>query len=63
MQTCIYVMYACNAGDTVSIPGSGRPLKKEMTTHAGVLAWRISWTDELTSTVHGSQKSQTLLNN
>ena len=24
VQTCIYVMYACNAGDTVSILVSGR---------------------------------------
>ena len=31
-----------NAGDTGSIPGSGRcPLEKGMTTHSSILAWRI----------------------
>ena len=37
---------ACNAGDPGSIPGSGRPLEKEMTTHSSILVWRISWTEE-----------------
>ena len=31
---------AWNAGDLGSIPGSGRPLEKEMTTHYSILAWR-----------------------
>jgi len=37
-----------NAGDTrdtVSIPGSGRSLEKEMATHSSILAWRIPWTE------------------
>ena len=34
---------AWNAGDLGSIPGSGRPLEKEMTTHYSILAWRLSW--------------------
>ena len=29
-----------------SIPGSGRPLEKEMATHSSILAWRIPWTEE-----------------
>ena len=41
---------ACNAGDSGSIPGSGRshedPLEKGMATHSSVLAWRIPWTEE-----------------
>ena len=35
-----------NAGDAGLIPGSGRPLKKEMATHSSILAWRIPWTKE-----------------
>ena len=31
-----------NAGEA----GSGRPLEKEMTTHASILAWRIPRTEE-----------------
>ena len=33
-------------GDVGSIPGSGRFLEKEMTTHSSILAWRISWMEE-----------------
>ena len=29
------------------IPGSGRPLEKEMTSHFNILAWEIPWTQEL----------------
>ena len=35
-----------NAGDSGSIPGSGRSLEKEMTTHFHILAWEIQWTEE-----------------
>ena len=35
-----------NAGDTGSIPGSGRPPEKEMATHSSILAWEITWTEE-----------------
>ena len=38
-----------NAGEirgTSSISGSGRPPEEEMATHSGVLAWKISWTEE-----------------
>ena len=38
-----------NAGDEVdmgSIPGVGRPLEKEMTTHSRILAWKILCTKE-----------------
>ena len=38
---------ACNAGDLGSIPGSGRSPVKEMATHSSILAWRISWMEEL----------------
>ena len=32
--------------DVGSIPGSGRPLEKEVATHSSSLAQRISWTEE-----------------
>ena len=35
-----------NAGDTGSIPGSGRSLEEEMATHSSILAWEIPWTEE-----------------
>ena len=38
---------AANTGDSSSIPGSGRPLEKEMATHSSILAWEISWTESL----------------
>ena len=37
---------ASNAGDLGSIPGSGRPLEKEMAIHSSILAWRIPWTEK-----------------
>ena len=37
---------AGNAGDLGSIPSQEDPLKKGMTTHSSVLAWRIPWTEE-----------------
>ena len=49
-----------SAGDAGLIPGSGRPLEKEMATHSSILACEISWTEEpgrLQSMV--LQKSQT----
>ena len=53
-----------NAIDLGSIPGSGRPLEKEMTTQSSILAWEIPWTEEpggLQSM--GLQKSRTELGN
>ena len=35
-----------NAGNTGLIPGSGRPLEKEMATPSSILAWEIPWTEE-----------------
>ena len=35
-----------NAGDTGSIPGSGRSPGKGMATHSSFLAWKIPWTEE-----------------
>ena len=35
-----------NAGDSGSIPGSGRSLEKRMATHSNILAWRIPWTEK-----------------
>ena len=35
-----------NAEVSGSIPGSGRPLEKEMASHSSVLAWEIPWTEE-----------------
>ena len=37
---------AYNAGNLSSIPGWGRSLDKEMTTHSSTLAWKIPWTEE-----------------
>ena len=37
---------ACDAGDSGSIPGSGRSLEKGMATHSSILPWRIPWTEE-----------------
>ena len=48
-----------NAGDVDLIPGSGRPLEKEMATHPSTLAWEIPWTEAWWSIVHGGAKSQT----
>ena len=50
---------ACNAGDLVLIPGSGRFPGEGMATHSSILAWRIPWTE---ATVHGVTKSQIQLN-
>ena len=35
-----------DAGDTGSIPGSGRSLGVEMATHSSILAWKIPWAEE-----------------
>ena len=35
-----------SAGDTGLIPGWEDPLEKEMATDCGILAWKISWTEE-----------------
>ena len=35
-----------NVGEAGSIPGSGKPLEKEMVTHSSILAWEIPWTEE-----------------
>ena len=35
---------ACSAGNPGMIPGQEEALKKEMTTHSSILAWRIPWT-------------------
>ena len=34
------------AGDTGSIPGTGRHPGGGMVTHSSILAWRIPWTEE-----------------
>ena len=36
----------CKAGDSSSIPGSGRSPAKEVATHSSILAWEIAWTEE-----------------
>ena len=36
----------CSAGDPGSIPGWGRSLEKEMTTHSSTIAWKIPWMEE-----------------
>ena len=37
---------ASQAGDTDSIPGSGRSLEKEVANHSSILAWKTPWTEE-----------------
>ena len=37
---------SANAGDTGSIPGSGNPLVKDLTTHSSIFSWEIPWTEE-----------------
>ena len=56
---------ACNAGDLGSIPGSGRPSRRQWLL-TPVLAWRIPWMEEPGGTVArqahpsvGSQESDT----
>ena len=34
-----------NAGDTGSIPGLERSLKKKMATNSSILVWEITWTE------------------
>ena len=49
-----------NVGDTGLIPGSGRPLEKEMAAHSSIIAWKTPWTEEPGGVQSmGSQKSQT----
>ena len=50
-----------NAADVGLIPGSRRPLQKEITTYASIFAWEIPWTERGTwqATVHRVAKSQT----
>ena len=54
---------ACNAGDLGSIPGSGRSLEKEMTTHSSILSCLENPMDggAWWATVHGIAKSRTQL--
>ena len=35
-----------NAGDMVSVPGSGRSPEGGIATHSSFLAWEIPWTEE-----------------
>ena len=37
---------AYDVGDPGSIPGSGDPLEKQMTTHSSILTWRIARIEE-----------------
>ena len=37
---------AGDPGDAGSIPGLGRPLKKEKATYSSILAWEIPWTED-----------------
>ena len=45
-----------NAGDTGSIPMSGRSPEEDMTTHSSTLAWEIPWTEGPGGLVIGSQR-------
>ena len=52
-----------NAGDVrdgvQSLVQEEDPLEEGMETHSSILAWEISWTEELRATIHGVTKSQT----
>ena len=37
---------ACHAGGPGLIPGSGRPLEKDMATRSSTVVWRIPWMEE-----------------
>ena len=50
-----------DTGDAGLIPGSARPLEKEMATHSSVLNWGIPQTGAWRATVPGVAKSQTRL--
>ena len=45
--------------DTVQSLGWEDPLKKEMTTHSSILAWKIPWTEELGGPQSTGSQSQT----
>ena len=46
---------ACNAGDTGSIPGSGRSPGEGNGNYSSILAWEFPWTEEpgRVAKVHG----------
>ena len=46
MRSSVGKESAWKAGDSSSIPGSGRSPGKEMATHSSIHAWRIQWTEE-----------------
>ena len=53
-----------NPGDSSSIPGSGRSLGEGNGNLVNILAWEISWTEELDGLQSkGLQKSETRLSN
>ena len=41
----------------VQFLGPEDSLKKEMTTHSSILAWKIPWTEAWKGTVHGHKES------
>ena len=45
-----------NAGDTGSIPVSGRFPEEDVTTHSSTLAWEIPWREGPGGLVTGSQR-------
>ena len=50
-----------NAGDTGSIPGSGRSRGEGNATHSSILVWEIPWTEEPDrATVHGILQARIL---
>ena len=51
---------ACNAGDTGSIPGSGRSPGEDGYS-SSILAWRSPWTEELGGLQSTGSQSQTRL--
>ena len=52
-----------NAGDIREVQSLGweDPLEEGMATQSNILAWRISWTEELRATVHRVTKNWTQL--
>ena len=52
---------AGHTGHADSVPGSGRPLQKELTTHSSMLDWEFHGQGAWQAAVHGVIKSQTQL--
>ena len=52
----------CNEGDLGSVPGLGRYAQRDRTSLSGIVAWKISWTEDPSRLQSmGSQENRTQL--